>query len=89
MGIKFSGKALATARKRQGWTPEHLSAECWRLHEKRISGATIRNYERGHGQPSIPRASLLAETLGLEIGELCQWHEPKKARRGSNETRND
>ena len=72
MTIQFSRTALSRARKARGWTPERLAAECWVRHRKQIVGGTIRNYERGSTAPNIERASLLAEALGVEIGELCE-----------------
>jgi len=64
MTLRFSGSALASARRAAGLTQRQLSAAAG------IPLDTLREYERDKYAPSAVRLAILASTLGVSIDQL-------------------
>lgn len=64
MTLRFSGSALASARRAAGLTQRQLSAATG------IPLDTLREYERDKYAPSAVRLAILASTLGVSIDQL-------------------
>ena len=63
---------LKAYRKKQNLTQEEL------FEESDVAVNTIRSYEQGKGNPTLNTIALLANALGVTIGQLCGEDEPKK-----------
>lgn len=59
--------AVKAARMALGWSEERLAAEA------NISYSSVRKYENGTTQPSLPVAARMAKALGISLSDLVLW----------------